>query len=225
MQVFLDADDVLHPHALREYEVMHRRNPASRVLAGAYVRIPNSEVASFEFSPHVVDVRFRLIDDLPNQILKFGMVFSASSIAIEKNLLEQMKDWFPEGESLGEDLDLWLRIAELTPIQFSPNCIALYRVELPSSLSASRIFDRLFPYLQRLELRARNGDIPPRLVGASLALVADARISMARESIRRGRRSEAPALLVTAWRRMRSIRWWFTWLAFLAPAVLRWREQ
>lgn len=223
--IFLDADDLLHPQALRAYETILRESPASEVLGGSYVRVPNGEVAAFKFAPHDPDAGCRLIKDLPSEILKAGMVFSASSIAIQRRLFDQMDSWFPEGESIGEDLDLWLRILERTELAFTPRCIALYRVDLSASLTANRIFNHLFPYLQRLEQRALRGEIPSRLVAPSLTLVADARVSMARESIRRGRRREVPALLIRAWRRVPSVRWWFTTAAFVFPVLLRWRER
>lgn len=223
--VFLDADDLLHPRALWAYFETARNFPNAMVLGGGYVRVPSRDVASFEFVPYTDDVRYRLIDDLPGEIIRAGMVFSASSIAINRKLFGDFEVWFPEGESIGEDLDFWLRIAERTPIVHCSRCIALYRVALPSSLTAIRIFDRLFPYLVRLEQRALRAEMPARLVGPSLTLVADARVSIARESIRRRRRREVPGLLLRAWRRMASVRWWFTWVSCAFPVILRWRER
>lgn len=223
--VFLDADDLLHPAALSAYEALRSQYPQAKVLGGAYVRVANADVAVHKFQPHELGTDSRLIEDLPSQILCAGMAFSASSIAIDREFLAQLEVWFPEGESIGEDLDLWLRIVERTAVAFTSNCIALYRVELAASLTSMRTFDHLFPYLQRLESRARTRKMPARLVGPSLKLVADARVSMARESIRRGRRRAAPGLLLVAWRRIASVRWWFTWAAVLAPGLLRWRER
>lgn len=223
--VFLDADDLLHPRALWAYFETARNFPNAMVLGGGYVRVPSRDVASFEFVPYTDDVRYRLIDDLPGEIIRAGMVFSASSIAINRKLFGDFEVWFPEGESIGEDLDFWLRIAERTPIVHCSRCIALYRVALPSSLTAIRIFDCLFPYLVRLEQRALRAEMPARLVGPSLTLVADARVSIARESIRRRRRREVPGLLLRAWRRMASVRWWFTWVSCVFPVILRWRER
>ncbi|MDN3545615.1 glycosyltransferase family A protein [Kinneretia asaccharophila] len=223
--LFLDADDLLHPQALAALGDIAARFPEAKVLAGSYVRVSDRQVSGYRFAPHPISVEFREIRDLPGEILRAGMVFYTSSIAISREYFGSFETWFPEGESLGEDLDFWLRLAETSPIQFGSYCIALYRVDLPSSLSSSRVFDRLFPYLERLEERARTGKVPTRLVWSSLKLVADARVSMARESIRRGRRWAAPGLLFLAWRRVASIRWWFTWAAVLSPGLLRWRER
>ncbi len=223
--LFLDADDLLHPQALAAFGDIAAKFPNAPVLAGSYIRVADHLVSGFKFPPHSARVEYRTIDNLPAEILRSGMIFYTSSIAISRDFLGTIETWFPEGESLGEDIDFWLRLGEQVGIQFSSCCIALYRVDLPSSLSSARVFDRLFPYLQRLELRANSGSMRKSLRGSSLKLVADARVSMARESIRRGHRSEVPSLLLSAWRRVASIRWWFTWAAFFAPGLLRWRER
>jgi glycosyltransferase involved in cell wall biosynthesis len=223
--VFLDADDLLHPQAFRVYEDILRRFPRSAIVAGGYIRVPNGALSTFKPPPRNEGAEYRLITDLPTEILTSGMVFYTSSIAISRRMLEQLEVWFPIGELVGEDLDLWLRVAERADIAYSSDFVAIYRVDLCSSLSSLRIFDRLFPYLERLEDRALRREMPARLIGPSLRLVADARISMARELIRRERRWGVPSLLFSAWRRMGNVRWWFTWVAFVCPPALRWRER
>lgn len=217
---FLDADDIWHPMALQALRqtIEHRKDFLA--VAGAYVRVSSSAVDNYRFSPQIGPAVHRFIDNLPGEILKSGMPFSSSTVAIHRSVFEKLEVWFPEGESMGEDLDLWLRIAEQFGWGCTSQCIAIYRIDVSSSLMGRRVFNNLFPFLVRLEQRAKYSEMSGHVARSSIEWVADARVSLAREYIKNGQRYKALTTLIEAFMRFRSVRWWFTWLALIAPSVL-----
>lgn len=221
---FLDADDIWRPNALRVYREIQQRYPEILAVAGGYARVQSSELANFPSSNNNKDGAIRIIDNLPAELLEIGMPFCTDTIAINRSVFDRFEVWFPEGESMGEDLDLWLRVVENFGLGYSSSCIALYRVDLASSLMGSRVFSDLFPFILRLEHRAKHQIKSSAVSKASLDWVADARVSLAREQVKAGNRARAASLLGQASRRLISARWWFTWLAILFPAVLNLRK-
>lgn len=221
---FLDADDLWHPQAFRAFRRLLNVYPKAEILGGAYVRVASQHVANFEFSPHSGEAEYTVVPDLPATILRRGMPFFTSSVVIKRSLLRSLGSCFPVGESMGEDLDLWLRACERGQLVITSEITALYRTELAGSLMAGRVFDNLFPFIQRLEQRALTGAMPPALSRSSLDWVGDARVSLARELIKSGRRREAVATLYRARRRIRSVRWWYTIIALFLPCVLKFRR-
>lgn len=221
---FLDADDLWSSDALRTYATIQNRYPAAMAVAAGYVRVPSARLKSFDFPEAGPDYYFRIIDNLPSELLTIGMPFYTSSIAIQRSVFDQFEVWFPEGESMGEDLDLWLRVVERHTVAYSTNRVAAYRTDISSSLMGMRVFNTLFPFLLRLESRAISNTISAAVAKSSLDWVADARVSLAREKILIGTTGEAIQLLWQARRRVQSVRWWFTWLAILAPSILSLRK-
>lgn len=210
---FLDADDLWHPEALSSYRKIAVAFPLAEAMAGAYVRVSSVDVPSYRFAPHVASTSVRQISNLPSELLTRGMPFCTCSIAIRRDRLTQLEPWFPEGESMGEDIDLWLRLVEQTEVAYTSNVLVLYRTELSNSLMGQYKDLALLPVWQRLRYRARSAAIPSSLRKASLRLVAEMEITLARRVAKAGRRSEALRHLYAARVAAKGHRWWVTLLA------------
>jgi cellulose synthase/poly-beta-1,6-N-acetylglucosamine synthase-like glycosyltransferase len=212
--LFLDADDLLHPQALLAYRQLLARHPETQVLAGAYIRVPSSEVPAFEFKPHRGEAESRIIENLPAEFLRVGMPFFTSTIVIRRQLLADLDPWFPEGESMGEDLDLWFRVAERTSIAYTQAETALYRTDLHTSLTGSYREAELLPAWGRMRARALQNRLSPCLRVSSLRLVAEMEVTVARKLMKAGQWSLAKLHLVSAWRGMGGRRWWLSSLVW-----------
>jgi hypothetical protein len=140
-----------------------------------------------------------------------------------------MQPCFAPGESHGEDLDLWFRLSEITPIARTSKVLLTYR-EAPQGGLTSGISGRTeAPYLQRMLQRANDKNLPGPQRSALVNFVAQQRISIARRHLQSGGRSQALQLLAKAWPAAMSRRWITTLLMALAfpPALIhrwdRWR--
>jgi len=208
--VFLDGDDLLHPQALMAYGQMAARFPAARVLAGRDRRVATADAAAHRFADLPQPLPMREIADLPAVFVREGLPFSSSSIAIRRDFLRQQGLSFPEGESMGEDLDVWLRAAEQAGLVCTPEALVVYRVGLTDSLMGSYRDLAWLPVWQRLRQRALAGAMPAHLRASSLRLAAEMEVTLSRRLARAGRRGEAWRHLREARAALRGRRWWVT---------------
>lgn len=215
--IFLDADDLLHPEALIAYRELLRQHPDAKALGAREWRLShaNGDIERLRWEPLPNPLPVRRVGNLPAVFLKTGLPFSSSSIAIHRDLLLSLDTGFPEGESMGEDLDLWLRLGEKSDIVCTSAPLVVYRVDLPDSLTGAYRGFEFLPVWQRLRDRARSGAMAPRLMRDSLLLAAEMEVTLARRLGLAGRRSEAWGHLCRARDAMFGHRWWVTVVALV----------
>jgi glycosyltransferase involved in cell wall biosynthesis len=230
--VFLDADDWQHPHYLQSLVIAQDLYPSADVAATQYIPVSDTDT---EWPPawqvpaeSVATGSIELIEDLPTKWMS-GPTFATSSVCIRKTRLMQMQPCFAVGESHAEDLDLWFRVAEKSPIAWVKRPLVAYRVSVKGSLSLKNPKLELPPFFHRLRDRALSGVMTEAQARSSLKLVADQQISMARDALASGQRREAIRLLRRAHNWASKRRWWFTLvMTFFVPGELvrrweRWR--
>jgi hypothetical protein len=165
-----------------------------------------------------------LIEDLHRRWFQ-GLPFITSSVAVKTSTLQLMQPCFAVGESNGEDLDLWFRLSEVTPIARSTRALLAYR-EAPMGGLTSQI-SKLSeaPYLHRMLVRAEKAHLPSTKRSAIVYFVAQQRVSIVRRQLECGQRLKAIRLLAKAWPVMFTRRWLSTALmavAFPRSLVRRW---
>jgi cellulose synthase/poly-beta-1,6-N-acetylglucosamine synthase-like glycosyltransferase len=218
---FLDADDWQHPDLLRNLALAHERVPQADILATGFRCMEGThepqpwDVPAVNAVERVDDLRRRWMRDIP---------FFTGSVAIRAERLRAMQPCFPAGESCGEDLDVWFRVAEHSPVALVRAQLAAYRTAVAGSLSSAHVTG-LAPYLVRMRQRALAGELPPGQRHSALWYVSQQQISVARGLLAVGRRAEAPKHLWGARSEVFSVRWWLTAFMLLLPGAMAHRWQ
>lgn len=211
--VFFDADDWQHPHYLQSLVIAQDLHPAADVAATQYIPVSHT---SSEWPPAwhlptepVAIESVELIEDLPTKWMR-GPTFNSSSVCIRTTRLLEMQPCFAVGESHGEDLDMWFRVAEKSAIAWVKRPLVAYRVSVEGSLSLKNTELKLPPFFHRIRARALSGAMTEVQAKSALRMVADQEISMARDALASGQRREAIRLLGSARNWASKRRWWFT---------------
>jgi len=223
----LDADDLYHPEMLANIARAAGIYPAADMVATKFLEVEASGSAP-EAWPVPPRCPVELIDDLHRRWMK-TVLFCTSSIAVRAECLRELQPCFVPGESLGEDTDLFFRLAYQTPTALVHAPLTTHRVEVPDSLSA-QMADLLYelpPYVKRMRTDALAGQIPEQHRASALWYVAQQEVTIARDLIAAGRRSESFPWLARSWRAGFGRRWLITGLmALLAPTwlMVRWQR-
>jgi glycosyltransferase involved in cell wall biosynthesis len=220
---FLDADDWQHPELLANLQRAHRAHPQADVVAAGFRSLAEDTATEPLPWPVAPEAPIELIEDLRARWM-VGHPFFTGSIAVRTQRLQAMQPCFAVGESWGEDLDLWFRLADETSIALVASQLALYRTAVAGSLSASHSIE-MPPFLLRMRQRALDGTLAAPHRAAALWFVAQQEITMAREFLAGGHRREALRLLWHARHAARGRRWQLTVAMLLLPGHLAGRWQ
>ena len=219
---FLDADDWQHPDLLRNLAHAHASVPQADMLAAGFRCIQGLDepqpwsVAAVNPVEVVDDLRRRWMVDIP---------FFTGCVAIRAQRLRAMQPCFRPGESCGEDLDVWFRVAETSPVALVRAPLAAYRTAVAGSLSSAHRTE-LAPFLGRMRQRALAGELPAGQRRSALWFVAQQEITLARDLLAAGERAAARRSLWRARYAAFGKRWLLTALMLLLPGGVanRWQS-
>ena len=139
------------------------------------------------------------------------------STAVRRSMIEQLALRFPEGESMGEDLDFFFRAAEASPVALDVEPLAVYR-ESNDVVRLSRGHSRklIAPFVERIESCCAGRMMPTdkregceRYVATKYELAVMQAIEERR--VRAARSLLLHPLLLARWRR---------WIGLLALSML-----
>jgi len=227
---FLDADDWQHPLYLASLLQAHRAHPAANAVASRYLPFQDSNANVPPAWGVPPDPAVELVTDLPTRWMQGPTLFT-SSIAVRRRVLQRMQPCFAPGESFGEDLDLWFRVAERTPIALVDAPMVGYRVGAAGSLAQRHAGTGLPPWVERLRQRALLGRMDASRVRSTLRYVAQLHVDMARRALSAKSRTEGLRWLLGGWRAADSRRWWLTacmvvfWPGDLVGSYVERRQQ
>lgn len=211
---FLDADDILLPGFVATIVRLIGRYPAAGIYATAYQRvanIPAQEPRDPKQSTGVDATIPRLFD-----LWRSSAPFYTCSVCIPKAVFAESGITFPRGEALGEDQDVWFRLAERYEVAYSESPLVLYRINVAASLTAGGAVTDPLPCYLRLASRAEGQAYPPRHKRSALQLVASHYINVARARLQAGNVRGAAELMGTARAWRHPIYWLRTaWLMLL----------
>jgi hypothetical protein len=102
---------------------------------------------------------------------------------------------FPLNERLGEDQDVWFRLAESGAVAYEPKPLMTYRQTVANSLSTTPIGLELLPFLSRLQERYRRHEVPAVHRAGIRMLLGRARVGVAMRLYEAGRIEDARRMI------------------------------
>jgi glycosyltransferase involved in cell wall biosynthesis len=160
---FLDADDQWSRFFLAEMRNLILRFPQQRFFASHYQKVigtgifinPKLAIQNALPSGSILDNYFAVASrgDLP---------FMVSSCVITPCLFKQLGG-FPEGEAMGEDQELFSRVALESQIVFSPLVLLLYHTNTENRACDRNIPQQILPFAARLLKKALLPSVDPKL--------------------------------------------------------------
>lgn len=214
---FLDADDLYLPGFLQQIAALAARYPEAALLGTAYRRFSGDSAQALSANaPSKIPDSGRMVPVFFEEWAR-GSFISTSSICVRRQALLDLGTLFPEGERLGEDQDVWFRLAERHPVACSARVLALYRVDAAGSLTSSNALPGLLPCYQRLEARLARADFPAQHVRGARRMLAVNYLNAARSLLRQGKRREAAELAFTRTAAGHPSYWLRVALRFLLP--------
>lgn len=188
---FLDADDLWAIDHLALIAMAAQAHEEAATICTGYRRFNDSG----SLSEHIA---------LPGGILPSfysqwsrGSFTCASSIAVRRQALLDLGGLFPVGERLGEDQDVWFRMAEAGPVAHVAIPSAQYRVDAANNSSGGQAVRDPLPCYIRLGERLAAGKVPSHEVAGARRLLASHLINIARARAAAGDKAGARALLWT----------------------------
>lgn len=212
----LDADDVWHADFLQRIHALIAAYPEAAAYAtqyafrhGIYDSLPNH--------PYLKKLSPQLIDDYFHQVAFGDMLLTASSVCIPRVVLEQT-GVFPVDERIGEDQDLWIRLALHGPIAWDNRCSAYYRQDAGGMATRSSVDDTPWPFVSRLLQQLREGGIPGPQMDDARRYAARHLLGQAGQLVLDGRSRSAMRLLSEPEARSSRLRYYYWRLLALLPS-------
>lgn len=126
---FIDSDDIWHPHFLSEVSMLIEAYPNALAYATRYQQLDYKKGRYVD--PKIRGIKCNqhgLMNNYFDVCSQGDLPFMASSICIKKDALIELSG-FPENEPMGEDQDVWSKIALKGNIAYSNRVLSYYKVD------------------------------------------------------------------------------------------------
>jgi glycosyltransferase involved in cell wall biosynthesis len=180
---FLDADDYYKPKFIEAIRELIAQWPEAAVYCSGYSRAKDGAESVDCLHRAMRPKQTGLIDDFYSDWCQQTFT-NSSAIVVRRTALLQCDPMFVEGERLGEDQDLWFRLAERYPVVYVNRPLSVYRIAVAQSAmqGANESLD-LLPCYQRLAERLTSDEVPHRLRRGARRLLASHLLNLARRSV------------------------------------------
>lgn len=191
---FLDADDRYLPDFLATIVALAADYPQAVLLGTGHRRFWTNGETLVQPRHRTVSKR-GLVPDFYTAWIRSSFLFT-SSLAVKRSAFADPTLRFALGERLGEDLDVWFKLAERFPVAYDPAIQSEYRMGVPdSAVNATPLLAPL-PCYRRLAERLAAGMVPPALRSGARRLLASHFLTVAFSRARAKDISGALRLLV-----------------------------
>ena len=207
---FLDADDRHHPTYLATLLLAHEAYPHADTIATGFFNVfATEEISPPAWAACPAELKVELVTDLPRRWM-VSATLSTSAVAARTSRLQSMQPCFMPGESYGEDLDLWFRLAEHSPVALARLPLMAYRCAAAGSLTAIHSATGRPAFLNRMLSRALSGSMSAAQRKSALWFLAQQELTLARHAVATGDRWEGFLGLMRGTRVVTGKRWWAT---------------
>jgi cellulose synthase/poly-beta-1,6-N-acetylglucosamine synthase-like glycosyltransferase len=204
---FLDADDQYSPGFLDAMAALERDFPAARAYASGYCTVwPDGRRRAHLYDAGLPAAQSFLIADFYARWAR-GPFLSTISVAVQRQFVLEQGLCFPVGEKLGEDQDMWFRLAERTPWAYRNAPLADYTQAVANSATATTPVEQVLPCYERLAGRLQAGEVPAQMRAGARRLLASHLINVARALSAAGQGARARAMLLRPEARANLIYW------------------
>lgn len=156
---FLDADDLWLPNYLEELYQLIIEYPQVGFFCGAYSAFTENTkqiIKTIDLSNYNNSQSFK-VDFFKASVLTKRVIALTSRVCIKKNILTSLSYMFPTNCSMGEDADVWVRVALKTEVVYSNKPTMLYRVDSISSLmKTEKKISQSYPFWNWYSLPSTN---------------------------------------------------------------------
>ena len=123
---FLDADDIWERDFLETAENLFRTFSQAEMVCPSYqVSYGNRIVHPIWRSVNIEKDSY--VEDFYEMATAPFWICNSSCVAIKRDLLMKLEHWFPEGETVYEDFDLWIRLGSICRVAHSNRICATYQ--------------------------------------------------------------------------------------------------
>lgn len=182
---FLDADDIYHPDYLATLARLHRQYPRAGTFCTGYTRVDATGRRLDMWHPRLAPGSSCLLSDFYSDWAATSFACT-NSTAVRRSVLDVLPMMFPTGDILGEDQDLWFRLAELVPIAYCNLPLADYRVEVAGSATSTHCVLDVLPCYQRLGARLAADNVPQHMRRGARRLLASHLLNIGRARAAKG---------------------------------------
>lgn len=109
-----------------------------------------------------------------------------NSIGLRRKTVLANNIQFPEGEGLGEDQDVWFRMAEIGDVVYRNEPLVAYRMDVIGSATHQKLPMDILPCYQRLFERLKRGEVPAHMVHGAQRLFASHLLNIANTRLQAG---------------------------------------
>jgi glycosyltransferase involved in cell wall biosynthesis len=193
---FLDADDAWKPRFLQVITDLRRRYPEAGAYATAYEVIrPDGSIYVPEYIfPFSEDESGLIANYVKASLITPGSLMWTSALAIPVNVFKQVGD-FPVSETVGGDMDMWLRIGLRYPIAYSREKLATYYMDATNRLWGFKRWQNE-PFISQTARKAiQSGEFSPEMVKDLKDWVASFQLDATKDFLILGKRKLAVKML------------------------------
>ena len=146
---FLDADDAWKTDFLQTVMGLHETYPKAAMFATAYLMDFAEKLRKPRLKALPARTWHGIIPDYFKAVL-WDLPVISSAVMIRRSVFDQV-GFFKEGKALGEDQDMWCRIALKFPVAYSTRPCAVYYMNTAKSICYNRNLVQIYPVMDEMQ--------------------------------------------------------------------------